>query len=91
MHLVVRFLAIGVLAAVGACAHASTPSGTQTPVAAAEAPKSAEAKPKMVCKRVPVVGSNVGTERVCTVVKPSEEQRSQPQDAQGRNGSSNGN
>ena len=91
MHIVARLLAIGVLAAVGSCAHASAPSGTPSPVAAAAPPKAAEAKPKIVCKRVPVVGSNVGTERVCVVVKPSEEQRSQPQDAQGRNGSSNGN
>jgi len=98
MQEAVRFVAFGILAAASGCAQASSPPAPQTAVATTAPAKPAEAKPadtgqKVVCKRVPVVGSNVGTERVCTVrgdsQKSSDGQARSPENAQGRNGSGN--
>ena len=94
MRVGVRLVAIGMVLAVPGCAQASAPPTPQTPAAAASPAKPAEAASKVVCKRVPVVGSNVGTERVCTLrgdsQKSSDGQAKPPEDAQGRNGSSSG-
>ena len=75
MRAVGRFVAIGTMFVISGCAPATTPIAMQTPppppvaqapVAAAAPAKPADAGQKVVCKRVPIVGSNVGTERVCT-------------------------
>ena len=94
MRLEARFIAVGILAAVPGCVQASAPSEPQKPVATADPAKPADTQPKVVCKRVPVVGSNVGTERVCTVrgesKKPSDGQSRPTADPQERSGSNNG-
>jgi hypothetical protein len=74
-----------------ACAQvAATPSSQ----ASADA-KSSPARPKVICKRVPVVGSNVGTERVCfgkgDSEKSSEVEQRQPDDQRAQKGTSGGN
>jgi len=95
MRLAVALVTIGMFATTPACAQATNSAAAQTPVAAAIPAKPADTAPKVVCKRVPIVGSNVGTERVCTVrgdsQKSSDGQARPPEDAQGRNGSSSGN
>jgi len=95
MRVGVRLVAIAMVVAAPGCAQASAPPAPQTPAVATSPAKPADAAPKVVCKRVPVVGSNVGTERVCTVrgdsQKSSDGQARPPEDAQGRNGSSSGN
>ena len=96
MRAMVQVLVIGAfLAAAPGCAKASAPAAPQTPAATAAPAPSADARPKMVCKRVPVVGSNVGTERVCVPrtdsQKPSDARSGQAGGSQGGNGASNGN
>ena len=95
MRVAVAFVTIGMFATTAACAQASNSTASQSAVATPVPAKPADAAPKVACKRVPVVGSNVGTERVCTVrgdsQKSSDGQARPPEDAQGRNGSSNGN
>jgi hypothetical protein len=85
-------LILGLSAAVPASAQASALSTPPTSTPATTPDRSKSAKPKVVCKRVPVIGSNVGSERVCVVVregleKSSGEPRKQPQDLQDGNGS----
>jgi hypothetical protein len=90
----VRALGVALFVAVQACAEASPPP---TSVAAPPATNVDRAKPvnapsKLVCKRVPIVGSNVGTERVCVprndVSKASE---SGQDDLRAQDGRSDGN
>ena len=90
MRVVVAFVAIGISVSAPARAQAPNPPAPQTPVAATSPTKPGDSKPKVVCKRVPVVGSNVGTERVCTVrgdpQKTSDGQVKPPEDTEGRKG-----
>jgi TonB family protein len=73
------------------------PATAQSATAAAPAKpvKIAEAPEKVVCKRVPRTGSNVGTERVCLTRRDwqssSEESRREFEELQGRKGSTSGN
>ena len=62
-----RVLGVALFVAVPACAKASAPpaSATAPPATTIDRAKPANAPAKMICKRVPIVGSNVGTERVC--------------------------
>ena len=91
-------LVIGLAAAVPASGQAAAAVGATpsvpTPGAAAKTAKTA-APQKMVCKRVPVIGSNVATERVCVPreewQKVSDEARSMWEELQGRKGSTSGN
>ena len=84
-------LAVGVMLASPACAQASTQPLSQPSADA----KPTAAPPKLVCKRIPVVGSNVGTERVCVVKGESEKsfqgQKSQPDDPRAQKGTNGGN
>lgn len=95
-----RVLGVALFVAVPACAEASNPpasatvsppSATAPAVTTNDSGKPAKA-PKLICKRVPVVGSNVGTERVCVPrndVRKTGESRAQ--DLRGRNSANNGN
>jgi hypothetical protein len=90
----VRALGVALFVAVQACAEASPPpaSSAAPPATNVDRAKPANAPSKMVCKRVPIVGSNVGTERVCVprndVGKASE---SGQDDLRAQDGRSDGN
>lgn len=71
------------------------PAGASTQAAAPRPTQVAAASEKVICKRVPVTGSNVATERVCLTRrdwdKSIDEVRQNWDDVQGRKGSTHGN
>jgi len=69
---------VGLLAAGAALAGqvAATPPSGSTAASKADDPPA-----KMVCKRVPVIGSNVGSERVCTPRADGQKTANEPRDA----------
>lgn len=67
MSVAVRLFPVLALAPVSALAQPAAPPASEAANANNEDGKPVTPKPKLVCKRVPVAGSNVGTERICSV------------------------